>query len=395
MSRLDAVRVAGAPARWPDWAQVLAVYLASRVVTFVVTERTARFQPANVWTGADPGYLDFIRIWDGEWYHRIFDHGYPLPLPVDAIGQPFQSEWAFFPAYPLLVRGVATVTGLDWRVAAPTVSVLLGAAAVVVMYRLFRLRAGHRTSLAAIALFCVFPSSPVLQYAYSESLGMLALVGALWLLAGRRYLLCVLPVLLLGLTRAVVVPFGVVVAVHLVHRWLRRRNDALPARQIAAIVLLGASTVLAAAAWPAYVALRTGQADAYTRVQSAWRGGQVEWLTPWWGMSRYLLGGWFGPLVLLGLLVAFAALLASRTARVLGVDLTAWCAAYVAYLLVVIEPFTSIFRYLLLLFPLALVVASTVRSRAHLVAWLWAMLSLQVVWVVWLWRFTPPSDLPP
>jgi hypothetical protein len=40
-------------------------------------------------------------------------------------------------------------------------------------------------------------------------------------------------------------------------------------------------------------------------------------------------------------------------------------------------------------------VARTIRSQAHLLTWLAAMVSLQVVWVVWLWRFNPPSDLPP
>jgi len=36
-----------------------------------------------------------------------------------------------------------------------------------------------------------------------------------------------------------------------------------------------------------------------------------------------------------------------------------------------------------------------VRSRAHLVTWLFALVALQIIWIDWLWRFTPPSDLPP
>lgn len=379
----------------PAWAQVLAVYGLARLVTWIITERTARFQPENVWSAANPAYLDFVRIWDGEWYRRIVDGGYPLPLPVDEAGNAFQSEWAFFPAYPLLVRFLRDTSGLDFRVVAPTTSLLLGAGAVLLMYRVFRLRAGHRTALAGVALFSVFPTSPVLQYAYTESLAMLALVAAMYLLMTRHYLWCLVPVALLGLTRPVGVPFGLVVLAHLVHRWLRRRYQPLPVTDVVALVALGLVTAASSVAWPLYVGWATGEPDAYTRVQGAWHGGSLGWLTPWWDMSQYLLGDWVGPVALVLLVGGFAALLLGRAGRSLGVEMATWCGAYAAYLLVVLQPFTSVFRYLLLLFPLALLVARTVRTRAHLLTWLLALVSLQVVWVVWLWRFTPPSDLPP
>jgi hypothetical protein len=386
--------LAGRAAAWPPWVQVLAIYAATRFVAWVITERTARFQPANGWSGQNPAYLDFVRIWDGVWYSSIVESGYPLPLPVDAAGKAVQSEWAFFPAYPLLVRFLRDLSGLEFRVVAPTLSLLLGAGAAVLLYKIFRMRADHGTALTGVALFFVFPSSPVLQYAYTESLAMLALTGATYLLMTRRYLWCLLPVVLLGLTRPIGVPFGLVVLAHLVHRWLRRRDDPLPVRDIASIVLLGLVTAVSSAAWPLYVGWATGVPGAYAKVQTAWHG-ELEWVVPWFDMSRYVLGDWLGPVALVGLVIGFAALLVSRYGRALGVEMATWCGAYAAYMLVVVQPFTSIFRYLLLLFPLALLVARTVRSRAHLLTWLAAMVSLQVVWVVWLWRFRPPSDVPP
>jgi hypothetical protein len=70
-------RAAGWPSvsSLPVWAQVLGVYAAARFVTFLITVGVARFQVENVWTGARPAYLDFVRIWDGEWYHRIVGSG--------------------------------------------------------------------------------------------------------------------------------------------------------------------------------------------------------------------------------------------------------------------------------------------------------------------------------
>ena len=65
----------------PPWAQALAVFAATRLVGFVILEVTARFQPANPWTHASPSYLDFITMWDGDWYRRIAESGYPSTLP--------------------------------------------------------------------------------------------------------------------------------------------------------------------------------------------------------------------------------------------------------------------------------------------------------------------------
>ncbi|HZI97012.1 MAG TPA: hypothetical protein VFD41_05745 [Actinomycetales bacterium] len=380
----------------PGWAQALAVYLAARLLTALITDRVARFQAANGWTAAQPDYLDLAGIWDGDWYRKIAESGYPQPLPVGPDGQPVQSEWAFFPAFPLIVRVAGQVTGAEWRLAAPTVALLLGAAAAVVVHRLFADRAGHAVALAGVAVLAVFPSSPVLQYAYTESLALLCLALALLLLTRRRYLWALAPVAVLAMTRPVALPFALVVAAHLAARWRARRSDPLPGTQSVALVLLGLGSVAAGLTWPLMVGLATGDLGAYMQIQSAWRGAQdVVWLTPWWSMSQYLLGAWVGPLLLVAMVAGFVVVLASRRARVMGPDLTSWCAAYGLYLLAVVEPYTSIFRFLLLLFPLALVVAATVRARGHLLTWLAASLGLQLVWIVWLWRFTPPSDFPP
>lgn len=380
---------------WPGWVQALAVYAVARLVGFLVLERTARFQVANPWTDADPAYLEFAGIWDGDWYRRIAEQGYPLPLPLDETGAPRQSEWAFYPAYPFLVRAVMTVLGTSWTVTAPVVSLLLGAAAVVVVHRLFARQAGERAALGGVVLVSFFPTAVVLQLAYTESLALLALATSLHLLVTRRYLWAVPAVVLLGFSRAVALPFAVVVAVHLLVRWRNRATDPFGARERGQVVVLGAVAVAAGVAWPAIVGLATGQPTAYTDVQGAWRGGDTQFLVPWWSMAQYLLGSWVGPVALVLLVTATVWGLTGARARAAGPELQAWCLAYLAYLVAVVDPFTSLFRFLLLLFPVGLMVAAGVRTRGHLLTWLLAMVSLQVVWVAWLWRFTPPSDYPP
>ena len=63
-----------------------------------------------------------------------------------------------------------------------------------------------------------------------------------------------------------------------------------------------------------------------------------------------------GPVGLIGLAVAVVVLTLGPWASALGPELRTWCLAYPAYLAVVLDPFTSIFRYALPLFPLLAVV---------------------------------------
>ena len=373
----------------------MAVYAVARLVSLVVLQSAAARQTANLWTGADPSYSEFAGIWDGEWYRRIAMDGYPVPLPRDDAGDPVQSAWAFFPAYPFLVRAVMALLGTSWTLTAPLVSLLLGAAAAVVVHRLFVLAAGPRAALVGLVLVVTFPTSPVLQLAYTESLALLLVASGLHLLTTRRYLAAVPVVALLGLTRAVALPFAVVVAVHLATRWRCRHQDAFPRRERVLLVVLGTAAALAGVAWPLVVAAVTGELGAYTHVQAAWRGGDTEWVVPWWTTSQRLLGTWLGPVALVVLLSVTVWGLTGRRVRRLPVELPSWCLAYLAYLVVVVEPYTSVFRFLLLAFPLALLAGRTVRGGVALIAWVLAFLALQVWWVHELWHFTPPSDLPP
>ena len=70
--------------------------------------------------------------------------------------------------------------------------------------------------------------------------------------------------------------------------------------------------------------------------------------------------------------------------------------AYPAYLLAVIEPYTSTYRYALLAFPL-LVLPGAVRRVGPLLVVLLTVVGLayQVRWVDQLLVFTPPTDYPP
>jgi hypothetical protein len=385
--------------RWsalPPWAQALVVLVVSRLYAYVLVERTARFQPQSVWSPANPGYLDVVSLWDGDWYRRIAESGYPAELPRNELGQVTQNQWAFYPLFPAVARGLMTVTGASWQVAASLLALACAAAAAVLMRSLLDPLVGRRLALWTVVLFCAFPSAPVLQLAYTESLAVLLLLAVLWCLQRQRYLLAVPVVLLVGVARPIGVPVAVVVGLHLVRALWRHGVEPVTRSRLASMLVLVASSGVAAVAWPVIAYLGTGERAAYTDTMSAWRvGHQIELLRPWLNISAWVLGRNVGPTTVVLTVVALGVWICSRRSAVIGWDLRVWCLAYVGYLLLVLDPFTSLVRYLLLLFPLGALLAGVSASSAYRRAVALAFLAGQVVWVVWLWRFIPPADWPP
>jgi len=74
------------------------------------------------------------------------------------------------------------------------------------------------------------------------------------------------------------------------------------------------------------------------------------------------------------------------SARVIGTDLRVWCAAYICYLLAVLDSFTSLPRYLLPLFPFGVLLASVSGSRAYRLALTAGFAVLGVLWMLVIWR---------
>jgi len=390
----------------PWWVRVLAVYAASRVVTTLILLAYAAAQPANPWTGASPGYADFATMWDGHWYFIIAVAGYPSDLPITDSGAIGENAWAFMPVYPLLVRALMLLTGLPFDVLAVAVSVCAGAGAALVFERLMRLVLPPHAVMFSVVLFCVAPLSPILQVAYAESLHLLLLVTALYLLVRRRYVWMLPVIAVASLTRPSGLALALALTVHVVVRWVRRRRDAFPPGEVAAAAGVAVFSGVMGLVWPAMAWLSTGRLTAYTDTELAWRAPYVgeQHLVPFaawpqaaqWWFGRLGLAGDspVGVLVLLLVVALFAAALFTPPVRRLGVDLRIWVGSYALYLLAVFFPQSSTFRLLVPLFPLLGVVALP-RSPWYRIAAVAVAIAGQVGWVHIAWwvdgyDWTPP-----
>lgn len=299
-------------------------------------------------TEGSPGYWGVLSNWDGQWYRSIAESGYPGSLPTEG-GEVVPNEWAFYPGYPMLVRLVMMITRFDFGVAAGVVSLACAGVAVVLLYRML-VRTGDRfVALGSVLCLCTYPGAPILQVGYSEGLALLLIVVSVTNLRERRYGWVAVGMVLLSLTRPVVLPFAIVVGVHWLVRWRRARVDPFPLSERVSVVGVALTAVLSTVIWPVVAAVATGDADAFSKTQSAWPANQG---------SRGLWANWVvttatersvGLLVAILLMLAVIGYAVSRpAARNWGLELRTWSLAYPAYLLIATRPGPSILRYLLL-----------------------------------------------
>lgn len=390
--------------------RVALVYLALRVVSGVLLVLASRDQVVMPdWTGPTVEPIDMTVLWDGSWYRFIAEHGYPPDLPLDpANGRVSQNAWAFYPVFPLLARMLMSLTGLGFPVVASTLSLLCGLGAALLMARLLAERVGANVALGTVAVWAAFPAAVSLQLAYTEAIAMLVLCGLLWALMRRNWVLVGALALVLGVTRPIAVPVAVVVALVLLLRWRRRASDPVQPGEYAAGAFALVASGAGALAWPLIAWQVTGDRSAYTDTMAAWRVDNVITpFKPWLGMSQWAFrdfdgGAVYGPVALAALATTIVVLTCGPWATRLGPELRLWCLAYPAYLAVVLDPFTSIFRYAIPLFPLVAVVLGGAWVE-RTVRWLWVKVGVLVALgvagqVLWIWKllvYVPPSDYPP
>ena len=393
LSRLD-------PRGWPWWLPALTVYAASRVLSTVALIIVLRSQEATA-AMPQPSLPTFLGAWyDGTWYREVAEHGYPRVLPVDASGAVTQNAWAFLPLYPALVRSLMVLTGGGWTLVAPLVSTLLGAVAVLLVHRVVTLGAPVAVAarpglpLATVALLSVYPASLVLQAGYAESLALLLIALALLLVVLRRYLWTVPVALALGITRPVALPLVLVIVVHGAVRWRAARSgaDTWDRQVVTRLTVLAGAAAVSGVAWPVICGWVTGVGDGYVRTQQAWRGGRP--IGPFEGWGPAVAGDPGKLLPTVALAVVVVGLLASPAARRLGPELYAWSVGYLGYLAAVLEPTSSLIRFGLLAFPLVAAVVGIIhgrrgRARAWTVLVLLGSFVGQVLWLWWVWRYTP------
>lgn len=385
---------------------VLVVYAASRVFYLLagaLFARTLPISPFQSRTADDPfGTLNIWAHWDGEHYMYLARGGY--------LNEPDNVSPAFFPLYSLLIRSFASLFGGPVSAGVLTLwGVLISLAALpFALYFVYRIADhgwGEQTARVAVLTLAFFPTTFFLNSAYTESLFLALSAGALWAAMVRKDLLlaCVLAGFATA-TRNV----GIFLLVPLAYEWLRNADYY---RWRAVYLALAPSGLVA---YMAYLWVSFGEPLLFYTEQKDWNReatGPLRALTLSFERARESLGrlleastsGELSTEQFLDLvgradsafglaLLALALILLLAGLRVLPIGLSAY-----AFLVAVVpaffgtpdNPLMGISRYLLVAFPLFIVLGSLLKNRWLLAAWLTAsaLTSLVLCALFVTWRY--------
>ncbi len=213
--------------------------------------------------------------WDCGWYMSLAQSGYDA-APHVAPGIYGQANWAFFPLFPLLVRGIARVFSVPvvnggFIVANVSFALFVFLAAKY----LARVRPEHCQAALVLFLFAV-PSSFYFSLPYTEATYAALAMATLYFSVNGALPAASIATALLSATRVTGVLFVPVIAVQFARRLWRRwhagdhagaASEALPALFWVALAPLGLFVFMA------YLYLHMGDALAFAHVQVAWQRG--------------------------------------------------------------------------------------------------------------------------
>lgn len=256
-----------------------------RIVSLLIAIVASQFSPIGPPAGPGEVLARSLDHWDAGWYLSIARDGYALGQG----GESGRENIAFYPLLPLLIK-ITHIVVPSWRLSGMLVTHLALIGAVLYLAALARLDYDRPTALRAVVALLLYPTAIFLTAIYTESLLLLALLGATYHARRGQWWLAALWGAGAGLTKTI----GVIALIPLLWEywhvrawriggWYRRLGHGLAM----ALVPLGA------AAYLLYLRLRFGAYQVYFDTQVAWyRHGRFQpFLTDGWTFLNAFLHG--------------------------------------------------------------------------------------------------------
>lgn len=207
---------------------------------------------------AAPPWERAVSNWDTGWYLSIVDDGYSTEVAGE-------SNVAFFPVYPLLMRWFSQL-GPDPVTVGVVISLACFLAALFVLNKLLRERASPTVASNTLLLMAFWPFSFFFALAYTESLFLLLAAGAFFFVHRERWWAAAALAGVASGTRVV----GVFLAVAVVAAFFQKEGWRPSPRQLAKTAGLGLAGASGLLAFMTYLHFHAGNALAFVEAQKFW-----------------------------------------------------------------------------------------------------------------------------
>lgn len=227
---------------------------------------------------------------DGGHYLSIIRGGYRYVKPAadEHDRKKLEQNIAFFPLFPMVCWPLAQfITPYSAMVLVVHVCAY---AAALVLYLWVRRRIDEVTALYTVAFTLCWPASVYYSFAYAESLTLLLVVVALWLMDARAFVWAAVVCGIATATRPTALPIAAVLV--LAYGFNSQRP---PGQRIARLIPLGLLSVAGIAAYAVFLTIRFGSPLVYfANFKAGWvpEEGRATWLqfltlTPVWEQFKY------------------------------------------------------------------------------------------------------------
>ena len=240
-----------------------------------------RGRQAAIKSYVGPGAYQLVNMWsrwDAGWYLSIARDGYEFTP-----GKP--SRTAFFPLYPMLVRGLHTVFGAKTHASILFAGILVSNLALVgalcYLYLLTRMEFDEAVAARAVLYVLVFPMTLFFSAVYSESVFLAVAIASFYHARKEQWLRAGLFTALAALARSP----GILLLVPLTLEYFMQRG--FQWRKLKLDILSLGLAPLALGGYALYLGQRFGNPRAIVDAQSAW-GGDPKW--PWEMVAHFFRG---------------------------------------------------------------------------------------------------------
>jgi Gpi18-like mannosyltransferase len=183
---------AGIQERWRTYNSylvALAIFGSSRLVVvwamFIAAHIVLPYNPPEArHFDAGSSWYHYLLRWDSAWYATIASEGYKY----NSSDLDMQSV-VFYPLYPLIAKSLTIFAGIDSLLALLVVANVAAVLSVLLLFKYVRQYQGDEVALLTIAFLSFFPTSLFLSAGYTESLCLLLILCCLILLEREQYII--------------------------------------------------------------------------------------------------------------------------------------------------------------------------------------------------------------